>query len=225
MIQIPKKLIVLGDSHIYGWGDRENGGWCERLRTNWMGLPNAPVIYQLGVRGDGLEKLKKRWKSEWESRGEVRRKYPEGILLSIGLNDSAKVGGPDGRPQLSSEAYRYGLFQLIKEIKLHTNIMVIGLTAIDEKVMPFAECLWYTNKAIEIYESQIEETCLEQDIPFLPLYKNMICDPNWLKWIEPDGIHLNHLGHQWIYEKVSSWPALLKWAELSILNTPTNILI
>ena len=31
-IAIPRKLIVLGDSGVYGWGDPEEGGWCERLR-------------------------------------------------------------------------------------------------------------------------------------------------------------------------------------------------
>mgnify|MGYP006272628897 CR=1 FL=1 len=56
----PRKLIVLGDSGVYGWGDPEEGGWCERLRRHWMGLPEAPVLYPLGVRGDGLELRRQR---------------------------------------------------------------------------------------------------------------------------------------------------------------------
>jgi aminopeptidase N len=56
-VPIPRKLIVLGDSGVYGWGDPEEGGWCERLRRHWMGLPGAPVLYPLGVRGDGLERV------------------------------------------------------------------------------------------------------------------------------------------------------------------------
>ena len=31
-----KQLVVLGDSGVLGWGDRQAGGWCERLRLNWM---------------------------------------------------------------------------------------------------------------------------------------------------------------------------------------------
>ena len=31
MISLPKQLVVIGDSSVYGWGDNEGGGWCERL--------------------------------------------------------------------------------------------------------------------------------------------------------------------------------------------------
>ena len=37
----PRQLLVIGDSGVYGWGDREAGGWCERLRREWMQLPTA----------------------------------------------------------------------------------------------------------------------------------------------------------------------------------------
>ena len=115
MIQT-KKLIVIGDSGVLGWGDPIGGGWCERLRTNWMNIPNAPVIYQLGVRGDGIEKVASRWKGEWEKRGELRRKVPDGILLSIRLNDTARVGKTNGRHQLEIDGYRFGMKQLIKDM-------------------------------------------------------------------------------------------------------------
>ena len=54
----PRQLVVLGDSGVLGWGDRVAGGWCERLRLSWMQLPHAPVVYPLGIRGDGLERVK-----------------------------------------------------------------------------------------------------------------------------------------------------------------------
>ncbi|PAX52330.1 SGNH/GDSL hydrolase family protein, partial [Brunnivagina elsteri] len=49
----PKKIVALGDSLIYGFGDPDGGGWVERLRRLWM-LPDSPghVVYNLGVRGD-----------------------------------------------------------------------------------------------------------------------------------------------------------------------------
>ena len=84
---IPRKLIVLGDSGVVGWGDPEEGGWCERLRRHWMGLPDGPVLYPLGVRGDGLERVAARLHNEVSCRGELRRQRPQGILLAMGLND------------------------------------------------------------------------------------------------------------------------------------------
>jgi len=57
VISQPKQLVGIGDSSVYGWGDNEGGGWCERLRKDWCKNQNGPVIYQLGVRGDGIEKV------------------------------------------------------------------------------------------------------------------------------------------------------------------------
>lgn len=54
----PLKLVVLGDSLIYGFGDPEGGGWVERLRRQCM-LPESSghVLYNLGVRGDGVKQV------------------------------------------------------------------------------------------------------------------------------------------------------------------------
>ena len=214
MNKYQKKLIIIGDSGVYGWGDLEGGGWSERLRQKWLTLDGAPIIYSLGVRGDGLEKVAKRYKSEWETRGELRRKVPEGLLLSIGLNDTARIGRKDGRPQLSEDAFKFGLKRLVNEIKREVSVMVLGLTPVNEDSMPFAECLWYSNQACSKYENKIEETCLELNVPFLSIHKNMINLLSFKELISSDGIHLNTNGHKWIYEQVSKWPALKNWADL-----------
>ncbi len=214
MIKKQKTIVVVGDSGVYGWGDQDGGGWCERLRQSWMNSPGAPALYPLGVRGDGLEMVANRWQNEWGCRGELRRQVPGATIIAVGLNDTARIGRPDGRPQLSAEAYRFGLLQLLKKVTTQTKAMVIGLTAVDETVMPFADCLWYSNRMISIYEAQIEECCLELGIPFLPIHQKMLSNVDWLTWIEPDGIHLNSRGHQWIYQRVSTWSPLLEWAEM-----------
>ena len=212
MNKYQKKLIIIGDSGVYGWGDLEGGGWCERLRQKWLNLENAPIIYSLGIRGDGLEKVAERYKNEWERRGELRRKVPEGLLLSIGLNDTARIGREDGRPQLSEDAFKFGLKRLVNEIKAEVDVMVLGLTPVNEEAMPFAECLWYSNKSCSIYEKKIEETCLELNIPFLSIHEKMMKLLSFKELITSDGIHLNTDGHKWIYNQVSEWKVLKTWA-------------
>ncbi len=212
----PKKLIVIGDSSVYGWGDIQGGGWCERLRREWMRVEGAPIVYPLGIRGDGLEKVAKRWYQEWQCRGELRRQLPCALLLTIGINDTAKIGRQDGRPQLSPEGFKFGLERLLKEIKKETTVMVMGLTAVNEKEMPFADCLWYSNKACAIYERQIEESCLELDIPFLPIYESIKKEPGWEKFICSDGIHLNSLGHEWVFKRVSNWSSMRRWSDVNL---------
>ena len=217
-LPIPNKLIVLGDSGVLGWGDPEEGGWCERLRRHWMGLPQGPVLYPLGVRGDGLERVAARLQAEVNCRGELRRQRPQGILLAVGLNDTARVGRSDGRPQLDQEAFLFGLKQLLHQAQQLAPVLVLGLTPVDEAVMPYADVLWYQLEQVRRYEALLEEACLEADLPFLPLLESLLADPAWLQWLSPDGIHLNSEGHRQVYERVQRWPALLRWANLQPLS-------
>ena len=220
-LTIPKKLIALGDSGVFGWGDALEGGWCERLRRHWMELPDGPVLYNLGVRGDGLERLSARLEREVGCRGELRRQQPQGILLGIGLNDSARVGRCDGRPQLDPEGFLFGLEQLLPLARRMAPVFVIGLTPVINDAMPYADVLWYQLDDIRRYERLLEEACLEADVPFLPLLDGLLADPDWPSWLCSDGLHLNSDGHRQIYERLRRWPALLQWAGLEQLNLGT----
>ncbi len=220
-LPIPKKLIALGDSGVYGWGDALEGGWCERLRRHWMDLPGGPVLYNLGVRGDGLERLSARLEGEVGCRGELRRQQPQGILLGVGLNDSARVGRRDGRQQLDAEGFLFGLEQLLPQARRIAPVFVIGLTPVLEDAMPYADVLWYQLDDIRRYERLLEEACLEADVPFLPLLESLLADADWPRWLGSDGLHLNSDGHRQIYERLRLWPALLQWAELQPLGLVT----
>jgi len=89
--------------------------------------------------------------------------------------------------------------------------MVLGLNPVNERSMPFANCLWYSNKSCSTYERLIEESCLEHDVPFLPTYQEMSSNPSLNNWIMQDGIHLNSSGHNWIFQKLLEWKSLNNW--------------
>lgn len=218
---IPRKLIVLGDSGVYGWGDPLEGGWCERLRRHWMDLPVGPVLYPLGVRGDGLERVAGRLQTEVRSRGELRRQQPQGILLAVGLNDTARVGRRDGRHQLDPEGFLFGLQRLLQQARTIAPVLMIGLSPVREEAMPFAEVLWYQLEDVRRYEALLEEACMEAGVPFLPLLDDLLADPRWPDWLHEDGLHLNSEGHRQLFERVRQWPALLQWADLQLLQIPT----
>lgn len=220
---IPRKLVALGDSGVYGWGDPGEGGWCERLRRHWMELPGGPVLYNLGVRGDGLERLAARLRAEVLCRGELRRQRPQGILIGIGHNDLARVGRRDGRHQLGPDAFLFGLQQLLVEARAMAPVYVIGLTPVIEERMPYAEVLWFGLAEVRRYEALLEEGCLDADVPFLPLLEGLLADPHWPALLCADGLHLNGDGHRRVYEQVRRWPALLQWAGLfqAVAVTPS----
>ena len=223
VMAIPRKLVALGDSGVFGWGDPLEGGWCERLRRHWMELPGGPVLYNLGVRGDGLERLAARFSAEVGCRGELRRQLPQGVLLGIGLNDTARVGRPDGRPQLDAEGFLFGLQQLLHKAKEIAAVHVIGLTPVEESAMPYAGVLWYSLADIRRYEALLEEACLETNVPFLPLLEGLLADSDWPLWLSNDGLHLNSEGHRRVFERVRSWPALLDWADLQLRQETTPL--
>ena len=213
MEKSPKQLIVIGDSSVYGWGDTEVGGWCERLKKDWLTQKDSPIIYQLGVRGDGIEKVAYRWEKEWSSRGETRRNKPKGILLNVGLNDTARVGQINGRPQMEIDGFEYGFERLINEMRSHTEVFVIGLSPVDERKMPFGGCLWYSNEYCNAYEKRMEEVCINQNVPFLSTFREMNSDRRSINWLSNDGIHLNSDGHFYIYQRLRSWEVLQEWRE------------
>ena len=73
----PLRIIAMGDSVIYGYGDLSGGGWVERLRRQWMAPDSAGhVIYNLGVRGDKVAQVSDRLELEFRSRGELRNRLP-----------------------------------------------------------------------------------------------------------------------------------------------------
>jgi len=188
-----------------------------------MDLPGGPVLYNLGVRGDGLERVAARLATEVGCRGELRRQQPQGILLGIGLNDTARVGRADGRPQLDAEGFLFGLQQLLHQARAIAPVHVIGLTPVDEAAMPYADVLWYSLTDIRRYEGLLEEACLEADVPFLPLLEGLLADPDWPQWLSSDGLHLNSDGHRQVYERMRTWPALLTWADLQPLHSQTPL--
>ena len=211
MNKLSKQLIIFGDSSVYGWGDQVEGGWCQMLKKDWSRKITNPIIYQLGIRGDGIEKIALRWEKEWMVRGETRRNKPEAILLSVGLNDTARIGNKDGRPQLDIDAFEYGFNRLINDIKAKSKVFILGLTPVDETKMPFAGCLWYSNKYCQKYERRMEEVCIDQRVPFLGIFNEIYNDKRNINWISEDGIHLNYHGHLWIYQRIKSWDALNYW--------------
>jgi len=207
----PRKLVALGDSLVYGYGDPEGGGWVERLRRYWMRPgQDGHVLYNLGIRGDGVHQVQRRLVAEFTQRGELRNRVPDGIILSVGTNDSARLGHPRGRNFTEFKQFQAAIAQLLDLACDLAPVWFIGMTPVNESRMPFLGTLYYNHADQHLYQEATQMACLERQVPYLNLYdqwrrKGIIWQMDHLS---EDGLHPNAKGYQAIFEAVLTWPAL-----------------
>lgn len=168
--QQPLKIVVLGDSLIYGFGDPEGGGWVERLRRQWMS-PDSPghVLYNLGVRGDGVKQVQARLEHEFRHRGELKNRVPDAMILSIGVNDSARLGRPDGRNFTEFESFQTELVHLLDQAKQLCPVLFVGMVPVDEAKMPFLNCFYFNHADQYRYKEATRLACHKRQIPYLDI--------------------------------------------------------
>jgi len=204
----PLKLVAFGDSLIYGFGDGVGGGWVERLRRQWM-LPESAghVLYNLGVRGDRTYQVSQRLENEFRHRGELRNRVPDAIILSVGLNDSARVQSFTGRSYTDFEHFKTVLDNLLNLSQLLCPVIFVGMVPVDESKMPFQDCLYYSHADQYRYKEATKLACELRGIPYLDIFDKWLARGNiWCSsCLTSDGLHPNAAGYESLFEDVTSW--------------------
>jgi lysophospholipase L1-like esterase len=207
------KIVALGDSLIYGFGDPVGGGWVERLRRSWM-EPQSPghALYNLGVRGDGVKQVACRLEDEFRNRGEIRNRLPDLIILSVGVNDSARLSRPDGRNFTDFDEFQTEMAGLLNRAQRLCPVLFIGMVPVDEARMPFLDCLYYNHADQYRYKEAARLTCQAAQIPYLDIFSRWLeRGEDWYRaQLGPDGLHPNVLGYQALLEEVLQWKPFLE---------------
>ena len=164
----PLKIIAVGDSIIYGFGDPVGGGWIERLRRSWM-IPGSlgHALYNLGVRGDGVQQVATRLESEFRLRGELRNRVPDLLILSVGTNDSARLSRSDGRNFTDFNLFCAEIDRLLDQAVQLCPVLFVGMVPVDESKMPFLNCLYYNHADQFRYKEATRLACKARQIPYL----------------------------------------------------------
>jgi lysophospholipase L1-like esterase len=216
----PLRIVALGDSMIYGFGDPEGGGWVERLRRRWMSLDSSGhVLYNLGVRGDGVRQVAQRLEQEFRYRGELRHRVPDAIVLSVGVNDSARLGHRNGRNSMLFEDFQSDLADLLDHAQRLCSVFFVGMTPVDEARMPFANCLYYSHADQWSYNEATRLACLERQIPYLDVLDQWMDrgDSWWRSRLSADGLHPNSDGYAALLQDFLSWDAVRSWMTTSVI--------
>lgn len=216
--QLPLKIVVLGDSIIYGFGDPEGGGWVERLRRQWMHPDiSGHVLYNLGVRGDGVKQVQERVEQEFRHRGELKNRVPDAIILSVGVNDSARLGRPNGKNFTEFESFQKEIANLLDQAQHLCPVLFVGMVPVNEANMPFLDCFYYNHADQYRYKEATRLACSRRQIPYLDIFDIWMSRGNdWcVKHLCKDGLHPNVAGYKALLQDVSNWE------HLAHLSTPT----
>ncbi|MBD2101253.1 GDSL-type esterase/lipase family protein [Leptolyngbya sp. FACHB-261] len=208
---VPRKFVVLGDSLVYGFGDPEGGGWVERLRRNWsLKQGDGPVLYNLGVRGNTVRGVAERLETEFRNRGELRNRCPDAILLSVGVNDSARLGSAQGRNFTPLLQFEQELTELLQRATALGPVLFVGMVPVNESRMPFLEAFYFNLEDQERYRLATRRVCERWGVAYLDIFERWLARGQ--DWYEPllleDGLHPNTAGHQALYREILNWEAL-----------------
>jgi lysophospholipase L1-like esterase len=210
----PLKIVALGDSLVYGYGDYEKGGWVEQLRRWWM-LPNSVghVLYNLGIRGDRTQQVSQRLNVEFSHRGEVRNRFPDLIILSVGVNDTPRLGRVTGKNYTEFAEFTTAMAALLDQAQQLCPVLFVGMVPVDETKMPFLDCLYYSHSDQYRYKEATRQACEQRKIPYLDIFDQwMSHDETWRSQrMTKDGLHPNTLGYQDLLEAVLNWSELAKY--------------
>jgi lysophospholipase L1-like esterase len=209
--QSSARWVVMGDSLVYGFGDPIGGGWVEQLRRQWL-TPGQDqiVLYNLGVRGDGVRQVELRLEDEFRTRGEVRNRVPDLLILSVGVNDSPRLGRPDGRNFLAIDAFKIELENLLDQAIALCPVLFIGSIPVNEAKMPFLDCLYYNHADQHRYKEITRLACESRAIPYLDLFDRWLArgETWWQARLSEDGLHPNAAGYAAMLEAIRDWPPI-----------------
>jgi len=191
-------ICVFGDSIVRSCKQPENKKWVGKLRYFLWKIYEVNTVYDLGIDGETIERLLKRFETE------CRAREPNIIIINIGINDS-QYNSQKNSFRVSFRKFKKNLDYLIAKGKNFTpKIIIIGLLPIDESsARPFLRGLhrYYTNKDRKKYNEGVKLAAEENNILFIDLFESWI-KINYKKLLTSDGIHPNSKGHQKIFEKV-----------------------
>jgi len=219
----PLKIVALGDSLVYGYGDPVGGGWAERLRRLWMESAGH-ALYNLGIRGDRVVQVSERLEQEFRLRGEIRNRLPDLILLSVGVNDTARLGRPDGRTYTDHDLFQTQIEHLLTRSRYLCPVLFIGMIPVDERKMPFLDCFYFNHFDQFRYKEATKKACGDRHIPYLDIFE--IWQHRGEEWLaqhfKEDGLHPNVAGYKSLGEDVWNWFALHHLVHSLNLESPSE---
>jgi lysophospholipase L1-like esterase len=194
---VPRRIVALGASTVYGRVDIEGGGWVGRLRRWHEQQHPRNAVFNLGIGGDTTAGFLARMKTE------VPVRKPDLILVGGGLNDAKRIGGCEAKVTTPLTLFRNNVAALIDQARSIAEVIFVGITPFDEtKTTPISwvDAYYLLVDAID-YAQATKEICEAEKVPYIDIFNEWL-KTDYLPLLADDGLHPNSLGHQKIFESV-----------------------
>lgn len=194
------KVVVLGDSIVYGRIDTLMGGWVNRLRL-WLDKknPTAYAVFNLGIGGETTTRLLER--CEFESK--IRN--PDLIFIMVGINDSRRINNINGENQTPLHVFRENLARIFKITKNIARTIYITMFPVDEKRACPYKTYYYRMDDLEEYVNVAKEVAKEEGIKVIDLFEYVINNIQNYENLLADGLHPNEKGHELIFNVIKQY--------------------
>ncbi|MDF3050585.1 MAG: lipolytic protein family [Pseudonocardia sp.] len=172
-----RHVFFLGDSFVVGVGDPEHRGWVGRLAE--LSREDGALItaYNLGVRRDTSEDVRRRWFDEVGARRAASAE--ERMVVAFGVNDTALERG---RPRVEpgrSEANLHSLIDGARTVDL--PLLVVGPAPVEDPRQ---------NERIAVLDDRFRAACTVAEVPYVAVHAALAAEPLWTLEVERgDGSH------------------------------------
>jgi lysophospholipase L1-like esterase len=201
------RVLVFGASITQGFWDTE-GGWVARLRRHYDELQledvlsnDEPTIFNLGISGNKVANILKRFTNETEAR--AHRDEDFAFIFSIGTNDSSIE---DGEPRVELSDYKADLQKLVELAKTCSDkILFVGLFPVEEELttpVPWRENLSYTNERLSLFNVTMKEVASNNNLSYISAFDAFKQKMDAGEKLFADGLHPNNEGHELIFKMV-----------------------
>jgi len=196
------RICFFGDSFVNGTGDDGCLGWVGRLCSAER-LGGADLtLYNLGIRRDTSEDVRRRWRAEADAR--LPDDCDGRLVFSFGLNDLAPAD-EHGTPRIAPEATLDNAHAILTEASAWLPTLVVGPLPVTSS----AE----RNDLVVRYSDRLKNLCAERAVPFfdaVPFAAEF--HGTWRSEADAgDGIHPNAGSYDALANAVRRWGPWRSW--------------
>ncbi len=198
-------MICFGDSITRGESDADYGGWADRIKTRLIKQfvetgKDKISVFNMGISGETTNGLIQRFQHEFLTRQAVDKQNT--VLFGYGANDLAKQ---DGNYLVDIKTYIDNLRCCIEfSIEKGANVVLINVTPISTQLdgIPNINNRIRNDETICRYNQALLALSVKYSVALIDVYTPF--NENKEAYLTADGLHPNSVGHELLYQVISS---------------------